>query len=349
MNRLDRYVVTTVLALVALVALGLTTIYTIVTFVTDINETGKGDYGVVQAVEYSLLMIPTSLYILMPVIALLGTLLGIGALARSSELTAMRASGVSLARIGAAVMVAGAGLGVFGFVLGDWLSPAAEKLAADLRDAARGEHSGRTLWLRDGDNFVQIGQLDNDQHARDVTVYALDDSRIAQASTVAQADYVDGKWHLGGVKRTTFTPERTVVTAEAQSVLEGGITPNVLQLFILQADNLSVHGLLKLIAYMKDNGLDPEKYRIWLWRKLVEPFTVVVMMLLAIPFVVGQLRDANAGLKLLVGALVGTLFYVVNKVSVSMGDLYGWPAPVAAGAPTLLLAALAAWRMFRAR
>jgi lipopolysaccharide export system permease protein len=350
LNRLDRYVISSVLGLTAIVALGLTAIYTIVTFVSDINETGKGDYGVVDVVQYSLLMIPSSLYTLMPVIALLGTLLGIGALARNSELTAMRAAGVSLARIGAAVMVAGAGLGAIGFVLGDWVAPASERLASALRDDARGEKAERSQWLRDGDNFVQIRQIDSEQHVRDLTVYrSAADGKLVEAVTVDKADYVDDHWQLMGVKRTSFQDDRTVVTQAAQETLVGGIKPNDLKLFILEAENLSVSGLLRLIDYMERNGLDPEKYRIWLWRKLVEPFTVMTMMLLAMPFVIGQLRDANAGAKLLIGALVGVVFYVTNKVSVSLGDLYGWPAPLAAGSPTAVLAIIASWRLFRAR
>jgi len=73
-NRLDRYVISHVLQLTGIVALGLVSIYTLVVFVSDVNETGKGSYGVLQVLEYSLLMIPSSLYILMPIVALLGTL-----------------------------------------------------------------------------------------------------------------------------------------------------------------------------------------------------------------------------------------------------------------------------------
>ena len=60
MNRLDRYIIRTVLALTGLVALGLVTIYTLVVFISDIGETGKGSYGVLQVVQYSLLMMPSS-------------------------------------------------------------------------------------------------------------------------------------------------------------------------------------------------------------------------------------------------------------------------------------------------
>jgi len=356
MNRLDRYIIRSVLALTALVALGLVTIYTLVVFISDIGETGKGRYGVLQVLEYSLLMMPSSLYILLPIVALLGALLGIGALARSSELTAMRASGVSMLRIGAATLAAGALLGAFGYVLGDWLGPAGENLATRLRDEARGEHGSldRALWLRDADNILRIRRLIAEDHARDVTVFRADASGgLSQVSTVDDARYVDGRWLMTGVKRTELPADGSrsgtqVVTLD-QIEITGSITPNVLKLFILEGDVLSVRGLYNLVAYMEDNKLDATKYRIWLWRKLVEPVTVMVMMLFAVPFVVGTLRDAGAGQRLLAGVLVGIVFYVLNKVSVSVGDLYQWPAPMAAGLPTALLTVLALWRLRLAR
>jgi len=352
MNKLDRYIILNVLALTGIVALGLTTIYTLVVFVSDVAETGKGTYGVREALGYSLLMSPSSLYILMPIIALLGTLMGIGALARNSELTAMRAAGVSVARIGAATLLAGALLGVLGFALGDWLGPAGERAANDLRDNARGDATDdvHALWLRDADNVLRIRKLEAEDHARDVTVYRTGpDGKLVQASSVDEARYVDGHWLLSGVKRTEFHDDRIAVVNIPEEQIESRITPNVLRLFILEADNLSVAGLVRLVAYMDENHLDASKYRIWLWRKLVEPFTVMMMMLFAVPFVMGTLRDAGAGQRLLAGVLVGIVFYVMNKVSVSVGDLYHWPAPMAAGMPTALLSIIAVARLRNAR
>jgi len=352
MNRLDRYIIRTVLALTGLVALGLVTIYTLVVFISDIGETGKGSYGVLQVVQYSLLMMPSSLYILLPIVALLGALLGIGALARSSELTAMRAAGVSMLRIGGATLVAGALLGAFGYVLGDWLGPAGENLAGTLRDEARGERGtlDRSLWLRDADNILRIRRLIAEDHARDLTVFRTgDQGQLIQVSSVDEARYVDGRWVMTGIRRTELHDNETRVVTLDQIEITGSITPNVLKLFILEGDVLSVRGLYNLVQYMDDNKLDATRYRIWLWRKLVEPLTVMVMMLFAVPFVVGTLRDSGAGQRLLAGVLVGIVFYVLNKVSVSVGDLYRWPAPMAAGLPTFLLAVIAVWRLRASR
>jgi lipopolysaccharide export system permease protein len=165
--------------------------------------------------------------------------------------------------------------------------------------------------------------------------------------TVDEGNYIQGQWHLSGVQRTNFAADHTDVSSAVEPNL--GFSPKLLKFFILEAGNLSAHGLVRLIAYMDDNHLDAAKYRLLLWRKLVEPITVMVMMLFAVPFVIGQLRDAGAGQKLLAGAIVGIVFYVLNKVSVSLGDIYQWPAPLAAGLPTLVLALLAWWRVARAR
>jgi lipopolysaccharide export system permease protein len=355
MNRLDRYVVRHVLELTGIVALGLVTIYTLVVFISDMNETGKGGYGVLQVMEYSALMIPNSLYILMPIVALLGTLMGIGVLARNGELTAMRSAGVSLSRVGGATLVAGVGLGLFAFFLGDWMVPASEAVATSLRDQSRGEsgNSIKSIWLRDADQIVRINQLQSEDHISDVTVYQLGEGgRLRAALKVDDGLYVDGHWRLSGVKRTDFSGDRIDIVPpqqEQEPDLGNGISPNVLKLFILEAGSLSVHGLVRLIGYMDENHLDAAKYRMLLWRKLIEPLTVMVMMLFAVPFVTGQLRDASAGQKLLAGAIVGIAFYVVNKVSISLGGIYQWPAPLAAGLPTLALALPAWWRIARAR
>ena len=352
MSRLDRYVVRQVMELTAIVALGLVSIYTLVVFVSDINESGKGSYGMVQVMEYSLLMIPSSLYTLMPIIALLGTLRGVGALARSGELTAMRAAGISLSRVGSAVVAGGVSLAALAFVLGDSIAPACENFANAMKDTAKGGGGAmvKPIWLRDADSVVRIDHLEAEDRVRDMAVYQLgDDGRLRAALSAEEGRYVDGHWQLSGVRRTDFSAERTTVITTPQFELDTGIKPNLLRLFILEAGSLSVHGLGRLIGYMNENGLDPSKYRLLLWRRLVEPLTVLVMMLFAVPFVTGQFRDANAGQRLLLGALVGIVFYVLNKVSVSLGDIYQWPAPLAAGTPTLILAMLAAYRMRRAR
>ena len=130
---------------------------------------------------------------------------------------------------------------------------------------------------------------------------------------------------------------------------DSGLSPEVLRLFVLEANALTATGLWQLIRYLDQNGLDSAEYQLSLWRKLVAPFTVLVMMLFAVPFVLGTLRDAGAGQRLFVGILIGVGFYLVNEVCASLGQLFAWPPLMAAGLPTVALGLLASFRLFTAR
>ena len=81
MNRLDRYIIRNILALTGVVALALVAIYTFTSFVADLGGTGKGEYGVKELAVYTLLNMPAGLHILLPIIAMLGTLMGLGNMA----------------------------------------------------------------------------------------------------------------------------------------------------------------------------------------------------------------------------------------------------------------------------
>jgi Predicted permeases len=346
MRRIERYLIRSVLEMSALVAVVLIGIYSLVLFISDLGETGQHGFSTLDSAHYALLMIPDNAYILLPLVALLGALLGLGSLARQGELTAMRGAGISFLRIGLSALVAGALLGALTYVLGDWVAPPARRAAEQIHAAG----GGHVQWLRDADSIVRIGDLRAEDRIADVTVYQMTaGGALATQIAARSGDYQDGAWMLHDVRRTDFSAGSTEVEHQPTMRWGGGVTPRVLRLFILEENSLTVTGLLRLIRYLDVNHLDAQKYRLLLWRKLVEPFSVMVMVLFSVPFVSGRLRSSGAGTRLLGGILVGAAFYVANKVSVSLGEIYDWNAALSAMAPTLLLAALALWVLRRAR
>jgi lipopolysaccharide export system permease protein len=350
MITIDRHVAVHVLGLSAVVAFGLVAIYTFINFVTDIDDIGQGDFGIWQLVVYTGMLTPAVLYTLMPLIAMMGTLMGLGSLASQGELTAMRAAGLSIFRIGGAAMYAGLVLGLLSVALGDFLAPMGTQRAETYKSVARygiaSEIGGRPIWLREGEHYFLIRRLISKSHVADVDVFVVDgDSGLRAALRVDDARYDGQQWIFEGVDRTLFGPGGVRAERIDQMTWRGGLSPEVLHLFVLKANTLTAPGLWRLIRYLDENGLDASQYQMSLWRKLVAPFTVAAMMLLAVPFVFGALRDAGAGQRLLVGILIGVGFYVVNEVCASLGQLYGWPAAIAASAPTMALSALAVFRL----
>ena len=349
-TRLDRYIIGHVFALTGIVALALTAIYTFVTFVTESRNLGQGNFGVPQLALYVTLLIPTSIYLLLPIIAMLGTLMGLGTLAAQSEIIAMRAAGVSLLRIGRSTLLAGALIGLLSLALGDWLAPMAKVKAETMEAAAREGVMPGTLnvpvWLREGDSVIHIKSLLNETEFVSAEIFKLaPDLSIKSIITAEQGAYQAGRWRFSGVRRTDFDRAGTHVSTSPALDWGDQPSPEVLRLFLLRANAISIHGLLQLMHYLHVNGLDDREYALELWRKLFTPLTVMAMMLFTIPFVMGPLRSTGAGQRLLVGVLIGVSFYVVNEVTANTGQLYGWTPILSAGLPTALLVLIALLRL----
>ena len=197
---LTLYVIRHILGITAIVALAMLAIQSFITLVTEADETGKNGFGVVELVQTTLLGMPAGLALLMPIVAMIGTLMGLGVLASQSELTAMRSAGLSNTRIAAATLIAGALLGALGWLVSDEIAPRATRMAQAIKSGG-GEGGAGTVWLRDGDSLLRIQRLVAEDHAEAVDIYRLDAGLKLQALLHAErAEYREGQWQLSGVR-----------------------------------------------------------------------------------------------------------------------------------------------------
>lgn len=354
MRRVDAYLRQSVFTLTLVVGAALLAISTFITFVTELEDLGRGQYGIGAILQYVALQVPETVYVMFPVIALLGTLMGLGALAANSELVAMRAAGISVIRLAWGVAKAGVVIGALAFALGELLVPVTTPLADEIRSVARYGESARGskdgVWLRDGKHFVFIGELVSERQIRQVELFRLsDDGSLGAAIAIDSARYDDDHWTFEGVRRTRFLEDEIRVETMDQEPwpmdLTPELTPDVLRLFVLEAESLSTWGLWRYVEYLERNGLDAESSSLAFWRKLAAPITVIVMMLVAVPFVIGSLRQSGAGQRLFIGVLFGVGFYLVNEVTSSTGLIYGLSPVVTAFLPTAAVAVLVAVRL----
>ena len=353
-GQIDRYIMRAIFGLTGIVGLGLVTLYSFISFITEIDQGGKS-LSVVQIFTITLLSMPAGLYVLMPLVAMLGTLLGIGQLAAQSEITAMRAAGYSNLRIGRAALAAGFVLGLLAVLLGESLAPAGQQAAERVKMSSRNLSAeaavqAKPVWLRDGSNMYFIRSLQSKNQFADAEIYRFDDQfNLKSIIGVQRALHVQDQWQLSRVTETFFEEQGTRVETHDSMDWTSGLEPDVLELYVLEADTVSASGLLRLANYLEKNGLDASEQRLELWRKLIAPITVMAMVLFAVPFVFGPTRGGGAGQQLLMGVLVGVGFHLLNEVSANLGALYGWTAPVAAGLPTAGLMLIAGARLATAR
>ena len=350
MRTLDRYVAGAVILGTLLVLAVLLAMFTFFATIDELGDVGEGTYSIGDALAHVALTLPQSALEVFPVAALIGTLMSLGALAASSELTVIRAAGVSVARVSGAAMQGGALLMVGALILGELVAPPLAAVADERRARAGAGDAGPGLWSRDGNSFIHIGRIVADERVENVSIFELDEARRLRVSTHAWgATYRDGAWHLEGVRQTEITADGVSTRALPAARWASDLGPALIRVARVEPEQMSARALGRYVRYLEANGQDTAPYAIVLWAKLVTPVTTGVMILLAIPVVFGPLRTASVGSRILVGALVGIGFHVVNQVFMQIGLVYGLPPLLAASAPTLVAGAVALGLLRRVR
>lgn len=351
MKTLDRYIGRTVASHIGVVLFVLLAMYFFSALVTEMGDVGKGRYTTTAAVQFTLMLIPRQIYELFPLVALLGAMLGLGALANTSELTVMRAAGVSIRRIVLAVLKTGLLLVAVVVVVGETVAPQLEKLAYTervrllARNISLNTEDG--LWARDGNAYINIRRLFANGTASDIHVFRLDgDLRLVETITARRGTYEEGAWRLRDVQISRIGPAGIGVEKRGKLRWESSLTPAVIDVGAVAPENLSVQDLLGYLRYMRDNGLEDRRYSLALWLRVLMPFATVGMLLLAIPFVFGSMRSVGIGQRIMVGALIGIGFYLFNAIFSRIGVVYAIPPLISAALPTVLVYLLW-WRMMR--
>ena len=189
MVKLDRYIGKSVLmAILAVlgIILGLASLFAFIDEMGDLSAT----YTLLDASSYVLLTAPRRLYDMLPMAALIGCLIGLGSLASSSELTIVRAAGVSIGRIVWAVMRPMLVLMLAGLLIGEYVAPVTKNKAQADRSLAQGrgeaQSSKRGMWHRQGEEFVHINSVQPNGLLLGVTRYRFDDQRKIISSSFAR-------------------------------------------------------------------------------------------------------------------------------------------------------------------
>jgi len=355
MTLLRTYLVMAVLRGVATVLGVLVAVTCVIEFVGQLNDVGTGDYGLQDALIYIALGVPRTIFTTLPIAALIGSLLSLGNLAVHRELIVMRASGVSSLQLLSAVGLAGLVLAVLTVLLGESVAPSLSAYAREMRTRAMHEEiavgDGQATWLREGDRIVSLRRQAGDLgYGGGVHLFELGpDQTLRQVARADSANLEDNRWVLSNYAETTFDDGGMTVRAGRESSEAHGLNPDLLELSVVRADLLDTPSLIRYISYLRANSLDAHRYLVAYWSRLANVFSVVVMTVLALPFVFGGLRSAGSGARLLVGLIMGLTYYVAGQVLTSGGEVYGVDPLVIAWAPTALLVLVASFAFARIR
>lgn len=352
MVKLDRYIGSSVfMAILAVlgIILGLATLFAFIDEMGDVSDT----YTLLDVLNYVLLTAPRRLYDMLPMAALIGCLIGLGSLASNSELTIMRAAGVSIGRIVWAVMKPMLVLMLVGLLIGEYVAPATENTAQANRSLAQGGGEAQSakhgLWHRQGDEYIHVNSVQPNGVLYGVTRYRIDDQRRMLSSSFAKrATFSQDHWELSEVTTTLFHGDRTEVVASPQERWDIALSPQLLSTVVMAPDSLSITGLWGYIHYLADQGLNNGRYWLAFWVKVLQPLVTAALVLMAISFIFGPLRSVTLGQRVFTGVLVGFTFRIAQDLLGPSSLVFGFSPLFAVLVPAGVCALAGFWLLRRA-
>lgn len=352
MTKLDRYIgVNVLLAILAVIGVlgGLLMMFAFLDEMGDV----KGPYTMLDALVYITLTMPRRVYEILPMASMLGCLIGLGTLASNSELTVMRAAGVSLARIVFAVMKPMFLVMLVGGAIGEYVSPLTEDIAQAGRSLAQGggvaQSSRNGLWHRQGNEFIHINSVQPNGVLFGITRYEFDTNRRLLESSFAQrADYLQDHWVLSDIVKTHFLDQHTEISHTAEESWDVALNPQLLRVVVVQPESLSVSGLWDYIHYLADQGLNNDRYWLAFWTKTMQPFVTAALVLMGISFIFGPLRSVTLGQRIFTGVVVGFIFRIAQDLLGPASQVFGFSPLIAVVVPASVCGLAGCWMLRKA-
>jgi lipopolysaccharide export system permease protein len=353
MRILTKYLIKEVIVATALVFVSLLMLFAFFDVVGELKNIGRGSYRLPTLMQYVLWLLPGHVYDLFPIAVLIGTLFALTQLNSHSELTVMRASGLSLAAISRSLILMGAVLAVLTFLFGEYVAPHSERRAQQLwiqatnSVVAQAFRSG--LWVKDDNSFVNVQEINADTSLKNVKIYEFDATyKLKSISFAKRGEHVaENKWRITDVEQTVFDEKGATLKKIADANWNSVLTPSILTVLREKPGQMSVQDLAAFVEHLKDNNQDTNRYEIAYWSKIVYPLAVMVMMLLAVPFSSFQKRAGGVGAKIFVGIMLGLVFHFVNRLFAHIGQLNDWPPFLSASLPSWVFLTLALVMLYR--
>jgi lipopolysaccharide export system permease protein len=351
MRTLKRYIGREVLLATLLIFAALLMLFAFFDLIHELGDVGRGDYTISAAMLYVALHLPSRLYELFPVAALIGTLFAIAQLVGNSEYTVMRASGMSLVQLGWAVLRVGIPLAAATFLAGEYVAPPAEQIAQTIRASSAGDTSrvvaqqfSSGFWFKQDLTFVNIRRVLADMTLLGVRIYEFDrDLRLTSVRIAETGRFAgNGRWELENVKTTDIGADGTRVSSAPTLSWETVLRPSILNVYQVAPERLDLNALYDNIRVLNNNSQKTSRFEIAFWNKVFYPAAVLVMMMLALPFAHFQRRQGGIGFRIFAGTMLGLTFFLLGRLFSNLGLLNDWSPLFSAVFPLVAFLAVAA-------
>lgn len=352
MQILTRYVARQVFMatfVVMIVVVGLDLVFSTL---DEFNRLG-GNYQALEAVTFVSMRIPRRIYEFLPLACLIGCMAGLGSMAANSELTVMRAAGVSINRIGFALLKPIAILMVFNLVLSEWVIPELEPMAQAYQAEKKGEQNlmtnrGRGYWHKEDDTFMRFSSISREGHVIGVSQFKFNDAYdLVEIRRAHHAEPTTNGWLLKDVSILKLKQNDYVKASMKELFWRTDLTSESLRLAIVSPQDMSLYRLYHYVNYLEEQELNSKQYALAMWSKALQPLSAFVLVLLGMSFIFGPLRSASAGYRIFSGILAGLIYKYAQDMLSPISLVSGMPPIWASLLPILICAVLAFYLLKR--
>lgn len=340
MKKIKRYISRTVFGAISVVLIVIVALDTISGLVDQLGEMNE-HYGFVDAVFTVLLEIPGSIYDYLPLSCLVGALVGLGVLAATSELVVIRAAGVSVGQLIWSVMRAALLFIVFSTLIGEFVAPYSNQFVDSYRSVAKQQntrtHVNKGHWNREGNEFMYFNSVLPNGQLLGITRHQFDDNGVLlESSQVESAIFQGDSWFEENGAVTIFGENKTERYTFATRTWYTEVSPDLLNVLVLDPEDLPMQQLVNYVDYLKRQGLDSSEYQLNFWRKALQPLATASLVIIAISFILGPLRQTTMGFRVFVGVIVGLVFQFSQQLLAPASVLFGFSPMYAVLTPILL-------------
>jgi lipopolysaccharide export system permease protein len=340
----ERYLAREIYASTAMVLVAFLMLFAFFDLIAEIQDLGRGGYQLENIVAFVVLTLPGRAYELSPIAVLIGTVYAMTTLARHSEITVLRASGLSTIGFIKTLLRIGLTFVVLTLAVGEFVAPPAERAAQQLRLKAMSSMVAQEfrsgLWVKDERSFINVRNVQPDAKLREVRIYAFDpEYRLSSISDAAEGEFVaPDHWKLTDITRTEFDANGNHSRVERVPDLlwKSALNPDILSVLLVVPEKMSVINLYQYIRHLAENKQKTERYVIAMWKKLVYPLTALVMMFLALPFSFMPTRGGTVSLRVFTGIMLGIGFYMLNGLFSNLGVINNWTPILSAVTPSVI-------------
>ncbi len=339
MRTLARYISVTVLMAILGVLMVVVALDVMAAIIDEVGDI-RGDYTFAEVLVYVATTLPGRVYQNLPFSALIGCLVGLGLLASNSELVVMRAAGISLLQIVAVVLRPVLLLIVVAGVLGEYAVPYTDQYAEGRRAMLLGKQDRLAtsgLWNREDNEFIHVGVVFPNGELVGVTRYQFDPAgELREASFSATARYQGTRWLEEEGALTRFAEGATSTETFASREWVSTLTPGLLRLVSMEPASLPISDLYSYARYLERQGQAAGRHWLAFWNKTLQPLTTLSLVMIAVSFIFGPLRESTTGFRIFAGVVTGIVFSTSQDLLGPASLVYGFSAFWAVLAPIVI-------------